>query len=164
MIQGVADTYDTYRTRPWEDKLRVNTLVVIGRWELFGKARLSKWQYRTFQANNLYCRHLDKVKLQEDFTKALTNQTSWTNRFWDWRTSISFAKVTMFLMRINCPSCANLSFWKMKFHILDCRHFVMVQFLHCCSIIYMLCVPMYNVGSSTDDNIPYKGCQYLGFR
>jgi len=51
MIQGVADTYDTYRTRPWEDKLRVNTLVVIGR-------------------------HLDKVKLQEDFTKALTNQTS----------------------------------------------------------------------------------------
>ena len=29
-----------------------------------------------FQANNLYCRHLDKVKLQEDFTKALTNQTS----------------------------------------------------------------------------------------
>ena len=24
----------------------------------------------------LYCRHLDKVKLQEDFAKALTNQTS----------------------------------------------------------------------------------------
>ena len=65
-----------------------------------------------FQANNLYCRHLDKVKLQEDFTKALTNQTSWTIRFWDWRKSISFAKVTMFLMRINWPSCANLSFGK----------------------------------------------------
>ena len=66
-----------------------------------------------FQANNLYCRHLDKVKLQEDFTKALTNQTSWTIPFYDWRTSISFAKVTMFLMRINCPSCANLPFWRM---------------------------------------------------
>ena len=31
MVQGVADTYDTYRTRAWEDKPRVNTLVVIGR-------------------------------------------------------------------------------------------------------------------------------------
>jgi len=51
MVQGVADTYDTYRTRAWDDKPRVNTLVIIGR-------------------------YLDKVKLQEDFTKALTDKTS----------------------------------------------------------------------------------------
>ena len=32
MVQGVHDTYDTYRTRPWADRERDNTLVVIGRW------------------------------------------------------------------------------------------------------------------------------------
>jgi len=47
MVQGVHDTYDTYHTRPWGDRERDNTLVVIGR-------------------------HLDKAKLQTDFTAALT--------------------------------------------------------------------------------------------
>ena len=34
MVQGVHDTYDTYHTRPWGDRERDNTLVVIGRWGL----------------------------------------------------------------------------------------------------------------------------------
>jgi len=46
MVQGVHDTYDTYRTRTWGDRQRSNTLVLIGR-------------------------NLDKVKLQADFTSAL---------------------------------------------------------------------------------------------
>jgi len=49
MVQGVADTYDTYHTRAWGDRTRANTLVVIGR-------------------------HLDKAKLQADFTAALQGE------------------------------------------------------------------------------------------
>jgi len=48
MVQGVHHTYDTYLTRPWGDSAaRGSTLVVIGR-------------------------HLDKPRLQQDFTAALT--------------------------------------------------------------------------------------------
>ena len=40
MVQGVADTYDTYRTRAWDDKPRVNTLVIIGRSSVIGFCQL----------------------------------------------------------------------------------------------------------------------------
>jgi len=48
MVQGVHDTYDTYVTQAWGDSPRQSTLIIIGR-------------------------HLNKEKLQEAFTKALTN-------------------------------------------------------------------------------------------